>query len=171
MEKIQFIFNDDNLTDNDMDEVVIRTKALIIDSNDQIMLGYAHKTYQFPGGHLEEGETIQECLKRELKEETGIDIDTNNIEPIAETRYYTKNYHNSGLNRKNEIYYFIIRTDKEANMEEASLDEWEQEGNYIIKKIPLKDLKKILLDSIPDNKINEVIASEMISLLEKLELI
>lgn len=30
--------------------------------------------YAFPGGHLEEGESIKECIIREMKEETGLDI-------------------------------------------------------------------------------------------------
>ncbi len=52
MEKI--FFNDDNLTKEEIDETVIRLKALILNSNDELLLGYSYNTYQFPGGHLEE---------------------------------------------------------------------------------------------------------------------
>ena len=51
------IYNYDNLKLEDVDEVIVRTKALLINSSNEILLGYSHHTYQFPGGHLEEGES------------------------------------------------------------------------------------------------------------------
>ena len=44
----------------------------MINSKDEILMGYCHNTYQFPGGHLDENETLEECLIREVKEEMGI---------------------------------------------------------------------------------------------------
>ncbi len=57
--------------------------------------------WSFPGGHLEWGETILETGRREVKEETGLDIDEFELASVAdELRYLEsdgKHYLNIGL--------------------------------------------------------------------------
>ncbi|RLE67988.1 MAG: ADP-ribose pyrophosphatase [Thermoprotei archaeon] len=51
--------------------------ALIFNPAGKILLIKSHKwrnKYVIPGGHIELGEKIEEALKREVKEETGLDI-------------------------------------------------------------------------------------------------
>ena len=163
----EILYNPDNLSNKDIDEVITRTKGLIINSNNEITLGYSHKTYQFPGGHLEEGETLEECLLREIKEETGIEIKDAIMEPFVKITYYTKNYHNSGKNRENNIYYYIVKSDAKFDMNKTNLDDGEIDGDYIPKTLPLEGLEQVLIDSIPDNKINKVIVKEMLEVLEE----
>lgn len=158
----EILYNPDNLKKEDIDEVVIRIKALIINSKNEITLGYAHKTYQFPGGHLEDGETLEEGLIREIKEETGIELNIRIPSPFQKTTYYTRNYRDSGKNRENDIYYYIINTDEKPNMANTNLDQHEIEGNYTCVIIPLDKFEETLINSINDNPQNEVIASEMI---------
>lgn len=158
----EILYNPDNLTKEDIEEVVIRVKALIINSKNEITLGYAHKTYQFPGGHLEEGEKLEEGLIREIKEETGIELVDYKLTPFQKTTYYTKNYRNSFKNRENDIYYYIVETDQVFNMDNTNLDQHEIEGNYTCVVIPLDKFEETLLASINDNPQNEIIASEMI---------
>lgn len=163
------IYNYDNLKENEVDEVVIRCKGLIINDNNQIMLGHSHNTYQFPGGHLKDGETLLDCLKREIKEETGIELEDEEINKdlLKKNIRYTRNYRNSNKNRKNEIYYYIVKTNKLFDMKRASLDESEIEGNYNVKMFELSDVEKVLIDSIPLNIINQLIVEEMLDVLNE----
>ena len=52
--------------------------ALIINSENKILLVKSHKwmngKYSVPGGHVEIGESFEEAIIREVKEETGLDI-------------------------------------------------------------------------------------------------
>ena len=50
--------------------------------------------WSFPGGKLEEGETILEALKREIKQEVNLDID-NNLVYIADYNYKRKDRSNT----------------------------------------------------------------------------
>ena len=161
----KILYNPDNLTRDDIDEVVIRVKALIINSKNEITLGYAHKTYQFPGGHLEDGESLEEGLIREIKEETGIELKERNFIPFQKMTYYTKNYRGTNKNRENDIYYYIIRTDELVNMDNASLTQDEKDGNYTCITIPLNEVEDILIKSISDSPINDVIVHEMLEVL------
>lgn len=163
----EIIYNEDNLKEEDIDELVVRTKGLIINSKNEISLGYSHGTYQFTGGHLEEGESLEECLVREIKEETGIILKDYSMKPFYKTVYYTKNYHNSGKNRKNEIYFYIIKTDEVADMSNSNLDDWEKDGNYEIRVIPLDEVENVLNSTLNDNPINEVIYKEMLNVLNE----
>ena len=61
--------------------------AGVITNNKEILLLKIERDdnflYCFPGGHMRENETIDECLKREMKEETNIDISNFGIESIC----------------------------------------------------------------------------------------
>ena len=101
----EVIYNPDNLTEKDIKEIVIRVKALMI-NNGNLLIGNANNVYQFPGGHLEINETFEECLKREILEETGINIDISEIDkPFFKVRYLVKN---DNGNRIADVYYYAI---------------------------------------------------------------
>ena len=67
---------------------MLNVVASVLINNDKIILPKRSKTlkkmpdmYEFPGGKVEQGETLKEALKRELNEELSIDV---NIKDIIE---------------------------------------------------------------------------------------
>lgn len=47
--------------------------------------------WEFPGGKIEEGETAEECLKREIKEELNIIVDVNEL-ILSKIHKYPRGY-------------------------------------------------------------------------------
>ena len=163
----EVIYNYDLLNENDITEVIIRIKVLLI-NNGNILLGNSDNIYQFPGGHLEENETFNDCLKREVMEETGIEILDEEIKkPFMKISYMNKDYPTKGINRKSEIYYYAIETNKVPNLEKTDYTENEKEGNFKLESIPLNAVINMLKDNIPNNEKNKVITPDMIMAIEE----
>lgn len=161
------IYNYDYLKESDITEVVVRMKALII-NDDNIVLGNENNILQFPGGHLESNETFEDCLKREVMEETGIEINDEEIErPFMKVTYLNKDWPEVGKNRKSEIYYYLIKTNKEPDLTKVNYTEHEKEGNFKIEKIPLTSSIDFIRNNIPNNEKNKVIAPDMIMAIEE----
>ena len=156
--------NSDNLNTDDLQEEVTRVKALVINSNDEILLGYSNGTYQFLGGHMEDNESFDAAINREVKEESGIELGICNVVPFLLRKSYIKNYLNSGKNRCNKIYYFAVRTDENVNLNNTNYTDDELKGNFCVKKVALKDVKRTIVDNNIYSKYKDI-AYEMLDAL------
>ena len=61
-------------TDNLSDKFPISIKAIIIDDNKILCLKNERNEWDFPGGKINFNEDVEECLKREVIEETNLEI-------------------------------------------------------------------------------------------------
>lgn len=163
----EIFINEDNLSKNEINEEVIRVKGLIINDKNEILLGYSNNTYQFPGGHLEEGEAISDTLKREIKEETGILITKKELKPFMMIKYYIKNYCNSGKNRCNKIYYIIVNINDEPDLTKTDYTEDEIKHNYTLRRINLLKVKKIIKNNSKLYPVSEGITKEMVEVIDE----
>ncbi len=155
------IINYDHIKESEINDRIIRVKAVMMNSKKEILLAEAYTTIQFPGGHLEEGETLDEGLKREVLEETGI-ILNDEYKPFFALKYFLKDYPVQGNNRSIEIYYYYIYTDEPYNLDNIYLDDQERNGNFKLSYVPLKKLKKYLLKNPGNLEINKIVTNEML---------
>ena len=88
-----------------MVEIKTRIGAIIINDGKLLMLkGKGHKELWTPGGKIEKNENDEECLRRELKEEIGVEI----VNFKFYKEYIAKSfYHNYML--RNKIYIVSIK--------------------------------------------------------------
>jgi ADP-ribose pyrophosphatase YjhB (NUDIX family) len=90
----------------------IRVYGILIDHNKRILVSDEFIRGNFytklPGGGLEIGEGTRDCLKREFKEETGLDVE------IGDHIYTTDFFQISAFNNIDQIvsiYYWVNATD------------------------------------------------------------
>lgn len=161
----QIIFNDNNLTDNDIELKVVRVKALMINSNGKILLAHNNNTYQFPGGHTEENESKKDCLIREVMEETGIELNVDE-EPFLCITTYDNNYFGSGKKVLNSIYYYRTFTDSLPDLSKTHYDELELATDFNLYYVNFNTIEKFLKNAIENGSIDVNIAKEMINVVD-----
>lgn len=162
----EFITNDNKLKEEDVTEIVKRVKVLIINSSNEVLLGYSHNDYQFPGGHVEDGETLLDTVNREVMEEVGINLNIKELEPFAKMMGYYKDWPTKGKNRKIEIYYYEVKTDEKPNLDNLHLTEHEKDGGFCLKYIPLEKIEEELINNINIYSDKHGITKEMLEVLE-----
>jgi len=86
----------------------VRVYGILLDSNERLLVSdeFIRGEYftKLPGGGLEFGEGTRDCLKREFKEETGLDV------TIGDHIYTTDFFQISAFNKVDQIisiYYFV----------------------------------------------------------------
>jgi len=146
MKKI--IYNNDNLTEKDINKYVKRAKIVIENSNNEILIVYSHNNYFLIGGHVDDNESFYECLNREIKEETGVTIPIEKTEPFISIEYLNKDYPNKGENTKYINNYYYIKYDLIPNINNTNLTEDEKDGNFKIEYIDKDKIIDILTKSL-----------------------
>lgn len=161
----EIIFNENNLEESSIEKTVIRVKGLIINSHGKILLAHNNNTYQFPGGHLDDNEKMDDCIIREIREETGIHVIVKE-EPFLCIKTYDNDYFGTGKKVLNQIYYYRFFTDELPNYEETHFDELELATDFDLFYIEFSDLKKFLMKCIDNDKIDVNIGNEMIHVVD-----
>ncbi len=170
MEKI---YNLTNMKDSEIEEVVTRVKALLMDKSRNVIFASSGGGIQLTGGHVEEGETNEQGLVREVMEETGIALNPSKIQkPFFRVAHYTRNHKVSHKNRLSQIYYYYVPINEAPNLSRAHLTEHEKENNFCLRTLPYAEFVqelKVVRETAPQD-FNRVIADELLQALASLDL-
>lgn len=163
----EIIYNNDNINLSDITSISVRIKVLLI-NNGKLLIGNEDGCFMFIGGHQEDNEKLIDTLKREVKEETGIELDNEVInDPFLKIIYLNKDYPNKVENRESDIYYYAVETNKLPDLENVNYTESEINKHFELINIDLNNAIDIIKENIPNHKDNEIISKDMIIALEE----
>jgi mutator protein MutT len=93
----------------------LRVYGILVNEKREVLLSderrFGREFTKFPGGGLEVGEGIKDCLKREFQEELSLGVE------VGELFYLTDFYQESAFNRDDQlisIYYMVSSKDQDA---------------------------------------------------------
>lgn len=163
----ELVIDNDNIKEEKIDEEVVRVKALIVNDTDEILLVYCYNEYQFPGGHIENNETNEDGLLREIKEETGAETKIEDYSYLMTIKDYVKNYRDNGKNRCNKIVYYVLDKNYDINMENANFSDYEKKGAFRLEWIPLDNVEEVLIKNRDSHSFAKLIVDEMLYVLKE----
>ena len=116
---------------------------IIQDGKLLLLLGKGYKELWTPGGKIDEGETDEECLRRELREELG--VEATDIKFFKE--YKTTSFYNQSITLIERAYIVSIEGEI-VPAEEIESFVWFTKDDYLTKKYPM--ITHTQEDLIPD---------------------
>ena len=161
----KLVYNNENLSEQEIDEVVTRVKVFLVNENNELLIATSGGGCQLPGGHREEGEDLMDTVVREMREETGINLEKYEIkDSFFSIQHLTRNYKNSGKNRCSEMIYFHVVTSKEPNLDNLNLTEDEKKNEFAIEKVKIDNIEEYIKSFINETQkeTNIIIAKEIL---------
>lgn len=95
----------------------------VLIENNKILLGRILGKYDLPGGGVEKHENVEEALKREYFEETGIDIEVGEIIDVKSNFFIMPT---TGEPLNSFLMFFKVKKIKDNGFREENLDDYEK---------------------------------------------
>ena len=110
-------------------------RGIVREGNRYLMIFSKYGDYKFPGGGMEDGETLEDTVVRELREETGFSVIRKSIKEYGMVLERRKGEYDDLLEM--DSHYFLCDVDPEAGSQ--NLDDYEREYNYQIVWMTLQE--------------------------------
>lgn len=112
-------------------------RGIIIRGNTIAMMhSLKYDYYKLPGGGIEEGESLEETLIREVKEESGLVVKESSIKEFGMVRRIEKGMIEDIFIQEN--YYFLCEA--EEKLEEQNLDDYESDERFTLEFVTVEQV-------------------------------
>ncbi len=123
--------------------------CIIINNNDKVLLVLQRKSkcWSFPKGHVENNETEIETALREVKEETGIDVN------IEASKRYELTYKINNSTNKNVVYFIARPLNANVKIQEKEILDYKWcDINKVVETLTYENTKDLFKKVIKDLK-------------------
>lgn len=165
----EIVFNKPKLKEEEITEVLEKSRIVLRNSDDEIVLTRFGRVYFLPGGKIEQGETPVDTIKREVMEETNINVLLDDVEPFLLVKHYLRDYKLSDgtiANRLINTYYFTGFTTKD-NIEYFNLTIEEKHDNLRAFFASMEDAEELLKEYDKENPKATYLAIETMKVLDE----
>ena len=145
------IINDENINEK-FTKKKLKSRAVLVNSSNEILVANYGGVLLLPGGSIEGRETPDKTIHRELKEEIGIDMKTEQLKPFVKVRYFQPNYPERSGNKTNRLavtYYYHGHI--ESISDERDLTEKEKKDGFSVEFYSINQIQEMLNSKKSDN--------------------
>lgn len=143
----EIVINNQNLKEYEINDLMVKVRAIIVNDSNEIIIARVYDNYSFPGGKVDKYEKPIDALKREILEETGININCYNENPFLLITNYKKNYKKKTkkmiVNKKVVTFYYIINGNFSINMANLNLSDNEKNNGFEIFLVDIDNLNNL----------------------------
>lgn len=146
---MEFIIGDENTSRDSILETKEKVRALIVTKDNKILIANYGGVTLLPGGSIEAEESIEEAILRELREEIGIDYESNELSKFVTVRYYQSSYpkrDGTTVSREVVTHYFVLHY-RGINENNRNLTAEEQKDAFSLELVSFDDLNQRLATS------------------------
>ncbi len=167
----EIVLNKARLKQDEITEVLDKARIILRNENGEFILSHFERVYFLPGGKIELGENPVDTIKREMKEETNINILLDDTEPFVLVKNYLRDYEAQDgtiVNRLVNTYYFTGFTSKD-DIEYFNLTLPEKRDDLRAFYIDMEEARELLKEYNKDNPKATYLALETLKVLDEYE--